>query len=1177
MGQLLDSNLTKDTPMKAIVGDRKILAGWSNALIGMHAGEVRAVVIPPELAYGAAGAPPRVPQNATLVFELHVEAVYSQRAEAMMADAESEKQALLLRMQKLGQQTEISHIGQTSSYAPTSTQAIAVYSPQQQQQLPQQQQQSQGLIVYPQQPQQVQAQPVQMQTVQPVQQVQQVQQPQPVQQIQPVQQAPLMSQSDTVKAMLDEREFRTDVSGKLTTLSTKIDEVVKKVDEFKVPPGNGSSGTVTGQLIIQTLQRLVEDNERQRLEVRDRTETIDALRRKISELQDRNQQYVEESNRLITSKDGAMKESIEHLRQQLMNLQSEKVRIDALNGEYSMNITKLEGQLTSLKGEKASVDDELRRTKDSARQSQRESEEAKQERTRAVEKAEKLQKSLDDEIESKRVVKEARLDLERRIEELSETIKKMEKDAQAAKRKAEKERDELAQTHVEEINEFRDKVARLEKVIQRLKDDAPDIEAIVAEAESKIRAKMEKAREEAEARLSAAMKDAEEREKLLGERNKKLAADLQRALTANATLESKNLEASTKLAEAQANGESRERAIKEMERKTRAAFDEFRQRIQSANEECQRTLEECEELKKKLQASERSINETKRALLSSEEELATVRASLSGDARAMQSEIEELHAKFNKEHSILEAQTEEGKKLKESLEAMKAEITSKTSKIAELTSILESKSLQLDEKTSTMESIQASLASANSSREQAKSSAEAAAARALEFESRASEAEENVKELRLKVAQLTHSLETSEKKNADLGAELSQPQAKTQAETEVVSQNEVLVSSLPEPINIVATVDVANVTNVETNEVVTEEKNEVIVEAVLPSIVESETPVADTPPSIEIPDVLSQNDTPIEESNLRSEVVVSLSEKLSEPQQVEPQVEDKKEENVQSTDLPPLPTQVEESEAGEEKIEPPSFIEAQEVAQEVVQEAKVVEISEKSEVAEIPVIPSIPEVVEAKEEAKEQQEEKEENVEQTNPDDEGVPVAAKPLFDESDDEKETEMPPSIPEVPEVVKTESIIAEKIQSTEAAAPSIASVTVVDSSPLKASDPLFGDDDDENNDILGNYLPKSEGKIEKEPESEPSSQKKKEASFLDSDSEDEKPVPPDTEKKPTPPKKESHEDDDVMGFLNVPAPKQNEQQKSEEQQKKPVEKADALSLLLEGSKDDDDDFFL
>ena len=69
-GTRFDSNLAPFSP-------RQVIAGWTESLTDMREGEIRVVRIPSELAYGARGAPPRIPADATLVFYIHLRDVMS--------------------------------------------------------------------------------------------------------------------------------------------------------------------------------------------------------------------------------------------------------------------------------------------------------------------------------------------------------------------------------------------------------------------------------------------------------------------------------------------------------------------------------------------------------------------------------------------------------------------------------------------------------------------------------------------------------------------------------------------------------------------------------------------------------------------------------------------------------------------------------------------------------------------------------------------------------------------------------------------------------------------------------------------------------------------------------------------------------------------------------------------
>lgn len=63
-----DSSFERGMLFKTVIGEGEVIAGWDKGLIGMKEGGRRVLVIPPSLGYGAAGAPPSIPGNSTLIF-----------------------------------------------------------------------------------------------------------------------------------------------------------------------------------------------------------------------------------------------------------------------------------------------------------------------------------------------------------------------------------------------------------------------------------------------------------------------------------------------------------------------------------------------------------------------------------------------------------------------------------------------------------------------------------------------------------------------------------------------------------------------------------------------------------------------------------------------------------------------------------------------------------------------------------------------------------------------------------------------------------------------------------------------------------------------------------------------------------------------------------------------------
>jgi peptidylprolyl isomerase len=76
-GQEFDSSWSRGkTPFPVQnVGQAGVIAGWNQGLIGMKQGGRRQIIIPPDLGYGAAGSPPKIGPNETLIFVVDAEQV----------------------------------------------------------------------------------------------------------------------------------------------------------------------------------------------------------------------------------------------------------------------------------------------------------------------------------------------------------------------------------------------------------------------------------------------------------------------------------------------------------------------------------------------------------------------------------------------------------------------------------------------------------------------------------------------------------------------------------------------------------------------------------------------------------------------------------------------------------------------------------------------------------------------------------------------------------------------------------------------------------------------------------------------------------------------------------------------------------------------------------------------
>merc|ERR1719436_88611 len=71
-GSEFDSSRSRDKPFVFTLGQGQVIKGWDQGVATMKKGEIAKFTLAPEFAYGDSGSPPKIPEKATLIFEIEL-------------------------------------------------------------------------------------------------------------------------------------------------------------------------------------------------------------------------------------------------------------------------------------------------------------------------------------------------------------------------------------------------------------------------------------------------------------------------------------------------------------------------------------------------------------------------------------------------------------------------------------------------------------------------------------------------------------------------------------------------------------------------------------------------------------------------------------------------------------------------------------------------------------------------------------------------------------------------------------------------------------------------------------------------------------------------------------------------------------------------------------------------
>ncbi|XP_053276467.1 FK506-binding protein 15 isoform X1 [Pleuronectes platessa] len=289
---------------------------------------------------------------------------------------------------------------------------------------------------------------------------------QPFGQVYPAQSVPYTGSSDVTSFLMTEaRQHNTEIRLSVGRVADKVDQLASKIDDLQrqgsVPMGVSSMSMETS-MIVHNIQRIVQENECLKKEVFDKSSRIEEQNRKIGELINQNQRYMEQSNLLQEQRNDSLKSSSEHNQARILQAEQDKVRLTEDLASSTARLSELQLEASShqqkaveLQSKLTSVllDTESQGKRITALETQLEELSETAERTQAQYRSER-QKRKETELRVNNTEEELQ-DLRSDKEGLERTLLERKKKWQAERQRRDEEVEELRKSSQQELDNLR--------------------------------------------------------------------------------------------------------------------------------------------------------------------------------------------------------------------------------------------------------------------------------------------------------------------------------------------------------------------------------------------------------------------------------------------------------------------------------------------------------------------------------------------------------------------------------------------------------------------------------------------------------------------------------------------------------------------------------------------------
>ncbi|XP_069039372.1 FK506-binding protein 15 isoform X2 [Lepisosteus oculatus] len=152
--------------------------------------------------------------------------------------------------------------------------------------------------------------------------------PSQLQAVYPAQTVPYQAPGDITSFLMTEaRQYNTEIRLAVGKVADKVDQLASKVDDMQKQGGVSlglSSMSMETAMIMHNIQRIIQENECLKKEVFEKSARIEEQNRKIGELLNQNQRYVEQSNLLMEQRNDSLKNTSEQNQARVLQAEQDK-------------------------------------------------------------------------------------------------------------------------------------------------------------------------------------------------------------------------------------------------------------------------------------------------------------------------------------------------------------------------------------------------------------------------------------------------------------------------------------------------------------------------------------------------------------------------------------------------------------------------------------------------------------------------------------------------------------------------------------------------------------------------------------------------------------------------------------------------------------------------------------